>query len=267
MKDLLRPGFGILRADLPCPQGPAAGRTVDFFQCERWNSTGWRRTGAVQPAFSLARLLLVQKAPCDARPWRALLVVPYLLAFALSASAQTPLSVESAVEEALDHNPALALGASDVEIARLHATEIRGERLPTLVVEGDVHGGTPSTYASGDARLQVVAASPIVAPQLNAELRAAKLGPDVATAATRVDRAELVLEVRSAFAEVLAREEELALQDETLVRLEGYLELVTLRHQGGHPVTADLLRAKPGWGRRRSSAPRLSAPCSAPGWS
>jgi len=155
-----------------------------------------------------------------------------------------PLTVEAAVAEALERNVHVPLAQTDVAIAQAHIAEVEGERWPTLGIEGHLHGGYPSTYASGDARLQLVGTVPIVDASASAEVRAAKLAPAVAEAEVAIQKSDLAREVRTVFAEILALESEIALRDAGLERLQAYVDLVSVRQRAGDPVAGDVLRAR-----------------------
>src|SRR5207237_10710329 len=97
---------------------------------------------------------------------------------------------------------------------------------------------------SGAAVLQVVGSVPIVDGEIAAELRESNLAPDVATAAVDVARGELVLQVRTVFAEILARGAERELRLQGTNRLRAYTDLISIRKGAGALVTGQQLSAR-----------------------
>ena len=161
------------------------------------------------------------------------------------ASAQTRLTLDEALQEARRANARLPVAAIDTLIAGASVAEARGALGPGLGLDGDLHGGAPSKYASGDARLQAVVDLPIYdGGRLRADLHTARAGLGLSTARYRTAVADLDLEVRLRFAGILGLDREAELTRRGLDRLERYVDMITARKDSGEPVAADLLKAR-----------------------
>ncbi len=167
------------------------------------------------------------------------------LALPASAPAQTRITLPEALREARRANARLPVAATDTLLAAAGLREARGGLWPRLALDGDLHEGTPSTYASGDARLQAVADLPLYdGGQLRAGVRTARAERDLSAAFYRVAEADLELEVRVRYAEILQLERERSLAHRGRERLERYRDLIEARKGSGQPVAADLLKAR-----------------------
>jgi outer membrane protein len=168
------------------------------------------------------------------------LIVPVPRAFA-----QAPLTLAEALAEAHAHNATLPIAAFDTAMAAAQLRAASGRLWPALGIDGDVHGGTPSKYASGDARLQLVAGVPIYdGGRLRAGVRQAQAQRAVTAATYRVATRDLDLAVTSWFSQVIELQEEISLGERGLERLGRYIDLINARRESGQPVVGDLLKAR-----------------------
>jgi outer membrane protein len=177
---------------------------------------------------------------------RALRCLPAaLLVIAVPVRAQAPLTLADALREARAHNATLPVAAYDTSIAAAALGAARGRLGPSVGLAGDVHGGAPSQYASGDARLQLAGELPIYdGGRLRAGVHQAELQRAVSAARFHVARRDLDFQVTAAFSLAVELRDELALGERGLDRLRRYLELIAARRASGQPVVGDLLKAQ-----------------------
>jgi outer membrane protein TolC len=155
------------------------------------------------------------------------------------------LTLERALQMAEAANARLPLAADQVAIARSGIRAARARLYPGFSLDGDVHDGSPSTYASGDGRLQIAAAGTLYAGgALRAGQRVARLQYHSADAAYRVTRRDVDLEVRTRFTEALRYQREVVVRSEGIVRLRSYVIWLQARQAAGQGVAADLLSAR-----------------------
>lgn len=166
-----------------------------------------------------------------------------LLLHAVAARA-APLSVDDAVTEALAANARLPIAQDQADLAAAAVDETRGQRGPSVGIEGDLHGGYPLTYASGDGRLQVVGDMPIFDPGQHPAVQGAQARAEGARHRLQAARDDVEEAVRDAFARVEAVQDQMRLQEQAAKALEDYMTLVEGRRRSGDPVAADALRAK-----------------------
>lgn len=168
-----------------------------------------------------------------------------LLILASKALAQAPLTLGEALTEARAHNATLPIAALDTARASANLGAAQGRLWPTVGIDGDVHGGSPSRYASSDARLQLVAEVPIYdGGRLQAGVRQAQADRAVSAARYHVAVRDLDLAVKSWFSQAIALEEGVALGERGLARLDRYIDLIGARRASGQPVVGDLLKAR-----------------------
>lgn len=171
--------------------------------------------------------------------------VASFLALVPRASAQTPLTLTEALTEARAHNVTLPVAGFDTAIASAQLRAAQGQLWPTVGIDGDVHGGAPSRYASGDARLQLVAGVPIYdGGRLRAGVRQAQAELAVSAAHYRVATRDLDLSVKSWFSQVIELQGEITFGERGLGRLDRYVDLIKARRASGQPVVGDLLKAR-----------------------
>jgi outer membrane protein TolC len=179
-------------------------------------------------------------------PWcRCLLVAALFLVAASRASAQAPLTLRDALREARAHNATLPVAAYDTAVAAAEVRAASGRLGPAIGLDGDLHEGAPSQYASGDARLQLLGTLPIYdGGLLRAQLGQARAQRAISSAQYRVARRDLDYQVRVAFSQAIELQDEIRLGEQGLERLRRYLELIAARRESGQPVVGDLLRAQ-----------------------
>lgn len=162
-----------------------------------------------------------------------------------AADSAAPLTLAEALAEARQANAQLPVSKLEFQGARARAEQARGNLYPTLSVDGDVHGGTPSAYASGDAFLRVLARAPLYQ---GGELRAARDASDAEAqafqAGYRVAVRDLDYAVRTGYARVLRAQDGLAFERRAIERLRTYLSVIQGRQASGQGVGADLLRTQ-----------------------
>jgi len=162
-----------------------------------------------------------------------------------SVRADTRLTLTEALREARRANARLSVAAMDTLIAEASVEEAGGALGPAVGLDGDVHGGTPSAYASGDARLQAVLDLPIYdGGRRRADLRTAKTGLKLSGARYRLAAADLDLAVRVRYTEILGLDREVDLSRKGRERLERYVDVIEARQRSGEPVAGDLLKAR-----------------------
>lgn len=160
-------------------------------------------------------------------------------------AAQQPLTLDAALREADSANALLPVARSGVAAAGERVRAAEGRLWPSLSVEGDLHDGTPSAYAAGDARLQFVADQVIYdGGALRAGVRSLRAQARSAHARYRVAQKDLDLAVRSRFSELLMIQDELAIRREGIARLQTYLTGVQARQAAGQGVAGDVLRTR-----------------------
>lgn len=182
-----------------------------------------------------------------ARPYSSIVLLLVLLSAGLASSvvAQAPLTLDDVLHEARAHNVQLPVAALDTVLTRAGLSAARGRLWPDIGLGGHLHGGTPSKYASGDGRLQLMAEMPIYSGgRLRAEVGRARADYDLSVSRYQVAERDLDLEVRLWFSAAVEIEEEIALRQKGVERLGRYIDLITARREAGEPVTGDLLKAR-----------------------
>jgi len=179
----------------------------------------------------------------------ALLLVPALGTAPISAQARADsgavLTLDEAIAEARRANAQLPLASLDVQSALARSEQARGALYPALSLDGDVHGGIPQKYASGDAFVRLLARAPLYE---GGELRAARDRSDAEAQALkagyRVAVREVDYAVRADYGRVRRAEDGLALRRRGIERLRSYLTVVQSREASGQGVGSDLLRTR-----------------------
>lgn len=157
----------------------------------------------------------------------------------------TPLTLADALREAERHNAQLPVAQFDLAGALARARQAKGMLYPTLGLDGDVHLGTPQTYASSDALARVLVQTPLYeggelragVAQSNAEVDALRAGYRVAV--RDVDQA-----VRVAFSRLARAQEDIAFLSRGVERLQAYLAVIESRRAAGQGVGSDLLQTQ-----------------------
>jgi outer membrane protein TolC len=166
----------------------------------------------------------------------------------VTASAQSPLSLQQALAEARMANARLPLQAYDVSLAVERRGQAVAEQWLKVALEGDflyapASGYDPGLTNLGDARLQVVARQPLYAGgALKAGVTRAEAAVAAAGARYRIAEKDLDLEVRSRFAELLAATAEISVRRGGLERLSTYRTSLASRQAAGQGVAADVLK-------------------------
>ena len=167
------------------------------------------------------------------------------LAGAPSLSAQVPITLEDALREARGANAELPLARTDMALADASLGVAKGRLWPTVGIDGDLHSGVPSSYASSDARIQLVGGMTVYdGGRLRADIRGAEAVRNLAGAGYRRSEKDVELLVRLRYGEILALRQEVELMNQGIDQLGRYLDLVDARQQGGEPVQADRLGAE-----------------------
>ncbi len=210
------------------------------------STSQWARSGASQASDARSEQEVMTNSwhPRRKDATGALLVLGWL-ATAAPLGAQTPITLEEALREARRANASLPVAGIDTLEAAAGLREARGALWPRLGLDGDVHEGTPSKYASADARLQAILDVPIYdGGRLRAEVNTARAGRDLSRALYRIAAADLDLEVRICYSAIVQLEQERNLLSRGLERLERYQDLIAARKGSGEPVAADLLKTQ-----------------------
>jgi outer membrane protein len=161
---------------------------------------------------------------------------------AMATSAEPPLTLEKALDEARNANAHLPVAARGVDIARATAREAKASRSPNLAVTSSVNTGGPLAYTTSQGAAQVVGAATLLDGGLRrANLSAANFRIQGAGAGFRVVEKDVDLAVRLWFSEFLRAENEIAFREQGLERLRSYLSQVQGRRAAGQPVGSDLL--------------------------
>jgi outer membrane protein TolC len=159
--------------------------------------------------------------------------------------AQSRLTLEDALVEAHTANAQLPLAALDARIALARLREARGALGPRFSLDGDLHGGTPTKYASGDGRLQLLAEQPIYdGGALRAGVAVLRAESEAGQARYRIAEKDLDVEVRVGFATVLELDTAIAVRREGLARLRTYVAAIQARLAAGEGVAGDLLKTR-----------------------
>ncbi len=171
--------------------------------------------------------------------------ITLLLVGASSLRAQTVLTLDEALREARAANARLPVAQFDAAVASAAVSEARGQLLPSLEVQADLHDGAPPDYASADARLQLVASVPIYdGGRLRANVRGARARRDQAVARVRIAEKDVDFSTRVSYAAILAVQDEIAARQAAIERLRNYVDFIGTQEQAGEPVSADLMRGR-----------------------
>lgn len=155
------------------------------------------------------------------------------------------ITLEQALEEAHRANAKLPVAAYQVQQAMARLRQARGQMYPRLSIDGDVHGGTPQSYASSDALARVLAQTPIYAGgELRAGVDRSSAEADSFIAGYRMSVRDVDHAVRLAYGQVLRAESSLAFRRRAVERLQAYLAVVESRRAAGQGVGADVLETR-----------------------
>lgn len=174
-----------------------------------------------------------------------LAAIAVCLAAPMRLAAQQPVTLEQAIAEARSANAMLPIFRADSTIAAAGIRGARGRLWPSLGLFGDVHDGTPQTYAGGDGALQLVTDVPIYdGGRLRTAVDVARARTRSAGARYRVAQKDVDLEVTVRFSDLLGMEDEIGIRRRGIARLESYLSVVEARRAAGQAVASDLLRTR-----------------------
>ena len=173
-----------------------------------------------------------------------------LAAGLLLASIPGPLTLDSALSAARARNLALPIAAQERAAASEDVRIADAERFLTAAIEGDFvyapRGAyDPAATNLGEERLQLLARQPIWSGgETRAHRRRARAALRASDARVRMAERDLVLEVTSAFATLVAAREEVQARGHSVDRLDRYVSLLEQRRAAGDPVSLDLHRTR-----------------------
>jgi OMF family outer membrane factor len=166
------------------------------------------------------------------------------------ASADEPLTLDEALQEARKANARLPVAELDVAVAREHVREARAELWLKVSLDGDVVYAPSSGYDAavsnlGETRLQLQGQQPIFdGGGRRAAVRRARAEVASTTAHHRMAVKDVDLEVRSRFAEIESSAREIGVREDGLDRLRAYRTSLESRQASGQGIAADLLKTR-----------------------
>ena len=164
---------------------------------------------------------------------------------AVSLEAQQPLTLDEALRAARSANAHLPIASLSRDIAQAQLREAQARLWPRLLLDGDVHAGTPQKYATNDARLQLIGVDTLYdGGRLRGNIAVARRQVAVAGAGYRMVEKDVELAVRLRFGEAGRASTEIAARRGGLVRLQNYLALIQARRAAGQGVSGDLLKTR-----------------------
>jgi outer membrane protein TolC len=179
------------------------------------------------------------------RQWRPVVLAGLVLLSAGSVEAQEPLTLDQALRVARSANAHLPIASLNRDIAQSQLREAQARLWPRLLLDGDAHAGTPQTYATNDARLQLIGIDTLYdGGRLRGNIAVARRQVAAAGAGYRVVEKDVELAVRLRFSEAGRAATEIAARQGGLLRLQNYLALIQARRAAGQGVSGDLLRTR-----------------------
>lgn len=164
---------------------------------------------------------------------------------AAAQSPDTTLTLEQALAEAHKANAQLPAARLAVQGAVARTTQARGQLYPVLSLDGDVHGGAPTKFASGDALLAVFARAPLYeGGELRAGVNRSDAEAQSLEAGYRMAVRDVDFAVRVSYGRMLRADSTLSFRRRALDRLQAYLAVVQARQASGQGVGADVLRTR-----------------------
>lgn len=163
-----------------------------------------------------------------------------------------PVTLDEALREARRFNAQLPVAQRSVDIVRAQVREAQGRFFPRLLADGDVHLGTPQTYATNDARLQLVGVGTLVGGGRRASLAATRASLVAATFGYRVAERDIELAVRLRASEYEQARLEIAYREAGVVLLDRYLLQVQSLQAAGRGVLSDVLQTQVRLGTERA---------------
>jgi len=154
-------------------------------------------------------------------------------------------TLDAALAQARKANAELPVARLQVQGAEARVRQARGALYPKLSLDGDLHGGTPQSYASSDALFRVLTRTPIYdGGELRAGLARSNAEADAFRAGYRVAVRDVDYAVRVAYGLVLRAQATLTFRRRAVQRLQSYLAVVQARRAAGQGVGADVLQTQ-----------------------
>lgn len=197
--------------------------------------------------FGTHRAVVHSRPPARLRVFAltAALAAPLALRAQQPADTTSPITLEQALTEARTANAQLPVARLEVQGAVARVQQARGMLYPTLAADGDVHLGTPQSYASSDALVRILAQAPIYqGGELRAGLAQSHAEADALRAGYRMAVRDVDFAVRVGYGRVLRDEAEIAFRQRAIQRLDAYLTVIQGRQAAGQGVGADLLKTQ-----------------------
>lgn len=170
------------------------------------------------------------------------------LLHAAGAGAQSSLTVEESVRLALEHSPAARISAAEAEIAHQRIREARAAYWPRLVGQGQYgrSGGFDTTVTDGGSTMLTASVQALLfdGGTRKARLAAARARLRSATAAERQRRADVALEVRTAYFAALAARRECSTYADARRAMEADVSALQAMQAHGLATRNDVLRAR-----------------------
>jgi len=155
------------------------------------------------------------------------------------------LTLEQALAEARRVNAQLPVARLALQGAIARTRQARGQLYPVLSLDGDVHGGAPTKFASGDALLAVFARAPLYeGGALRAGVARSDAEAQALQAGYRIAVRDVEYAVRAGYGRILRADSTLSFRRRALERLQAYLSVVRARQASGQGVGADVLRTR-----------------------
>jgi outer membrane protein TolC len=169
------------------------------------------------------------------------------------ARAQEPLTLERCLSLASQNSPQLRIADNAIRFTELSLSELRTTGLPQIKVSASAiftpipptFGYDPAISNGGQIAGQVIVQQSLYDAGIRG-LKGDQFETDLARLTTerRLVHEDLVLAVTEAFVDGLRAREEVRLQSESVVRLDGYRNLVAQLHRGGTASYPDLLKTE-----------------------
>ena len=155
------------------------------------------------------------------------------------------MTLEDALVEAHRANAELPAAQFATQQALARARAAHGALYPSVSIDGDVHGGTPQSYASNDAMARVLLQTPIyTGGELQAGIARSNAEADSSEAAYRISVRDIDLAVRTTYSRILMDDAMRDFNQRAITRLAAYLMVVRARQSVGQGVAGDVLRTQ-----------------------
>jgi len=168
-----------------------------------------------------------------------------ITALAVTANAQTALTLDEARKAMMEANPQAASAAAGLEAARSRVTSARAGLYPSVSASaGYTRAGAQGLDPDNSYSYGLNGTQPLFAPAVTAGLRSAKASLNSSEASYDRVAAGLSYQLKAAFADILNSRETIKLSQETLKRRSENLELIRLKYQAGRENKAALLETE-----------------------